>query len=84
MLDKWDSYLYSINMELRNIAEEVAQIEERIILNIELLEIAKSYCEYNFDKASEVSTLGAILDVILREQKALADSFDGYLIKKEV
>lgn len=66
-------------MELERIAEELSQIEEQITLNIDLLEIAKSYCDYNFDKASEVSSVGAILSVILKEQRALAEKFDSIL-----
>ena len=64
---------------MEDLIEKISHIEEQITLNIDLLEIAKSYCEHNFDKASEISTLGTIIGIILDEQQRLARSFDGIL-----
>ena len=64
---------------MESFAEKISHIEKQIITNIDLLEIAKGYCEYNFDKSSEISALGAILSIILEEQKELAQCFDGIL-----
>lgn len=66
-------------MEIEKYIEKFNTIEEQITLSIDLLEIAKSYCDCNFDKASEVSTLGAIIGIVLKEQKNLASNFDGIM-----
>lgn len=57
-------------------AKKVAGLGERITRNIDLLEIVKCYCEHNFDKGREICTVGSALEVILKEQRAIADSFD--------
>ena len=64
---------------MESFAEKISHIEKQITTNIDLLEIAKGYCEYNFDKSSEISALGAILSIILEEQKELAQCFDCIL-----
>ena len=66
-------------MEMEDLIEKISHIEEQITLNIDLLEIARDYCEYNYDKASEISTLGTIINIILTGQQSLARSFDGIL-----
>lgn len=57
----------------------ITQIEEKITLSIDLLEIAKDYCEFNFDKGQEVVAIGTILKVVLEEQKELADKIDDLM-----
>ena len=42
---------------MEDLIEKISHIEEQITLNINLLEIARGYCEYNFDKACEISIL---------------------------
>ncbi len=64
-------------METEVLIEKISLIEEQITMNIDLLEIAKDYCEYNFDKAREIAALSTIINIILAEQHNLARSFDG-------
>ncbi len=59
--------------------EKVTSIEEKIMLSIDLLEIAKKYCESNFDKGNEIVSIGSLLGVILREQRDIVDSVDDII-----
>ncbi len=62
-------------MVMENILKKSMLIEEKITLSLDLLEVAKGYCEYNFDKGQEVVALGSVLDVLVDVQKDIA----GYL-----
>ena len=64
-------------MEIGKYIENMNKIEEHVNLSINLLKVAKTYCEYNFDKAGEVSTLNSIIDIVLNEQKTLANDIDS-------
>ena len=56
--------------------EKVVELERQLNVNIDLLEIAKAYCEFNNDKSDEISTLIPILEIILDNQKNLRRSLD--------
>lgn len=73
-MTKENTLLYFICM--KNMLDTLSTIEEKVTLCIDLLEIAKNYCESNFDKGQELSAVGTILKVVLDEQKSLADSLD--------
>ena len=66
--------MYYINME--NTLNNLVQLEEKITLSLDLLEVAKGYCEYNFDKGQEVVAICSILEVVLEAQRELADKLD--------
>ena len=51
--------------------EKIISIEEKVVNNINLLEIAKSYCEFNYEKADEIITLSFLLNTILNNQKEI-------------
>lgn len=74
MLDKNWTVLYYINME--NILNNITFLEEKVTLSLDLLEIAKGYCEHNYDKGPEVVAVGSIMDVIAKVQKDIADDID--------
>lgn len=61
---------------MENILNKFSKIEEKITLSMDLLEVAKGYCEYNFDKGQEVVALNSILEIILKNQKELSDQLD--------
>ena len=63
-------------MNMENTLNKFTQIEEKITLSLDLLEIAKGYCEYNFDKGQEVAALRSILEILFETQKNLADKID--------
>ena len=50
--------------------------EALIADNIDLLEIAKDYCEYNHDKSIAMATMRTMLNVILKNQKNIAQKLD--------
>ena len=66
-------------MEMELSLKKICEIEEQVISKIDLLEIAKSYCDYHFEKGYELSALGTIISIILKEQKAIADSIDDIM-----
>lgn len=61
---------------MENILNNLVQLEEKITLSLDLLEVAKGYCEYNFDKGQEVVAICSILEVVLEAQRELADKLD--------
>ncbi len=66
--------MYYINME--NILKKTTLIEEKITLSLDLLEVAKGYCEKNFDKGKEVVALSSVIDILIDVQKNIADFID--------
>lgn len=65
----------------------ISYLEEKINLNINLLEIAKKYCEYGYDAVDATVPLISLVDVLLKNQYDIVDKLDGlrmYAIKKEV
>ncbi len=59
--------------------EKIITLEEKMNLSIDLLEIAKTYCESNYDKSSEFTALWSMLDIILKNQKEAARGIDNIL-----
>ena len=51
--------------------EKILKLEERVYTNMDLLEIAKTYCEFNYDKSKEISVLNSIIDIIIENQKLI-------------
>lgn len=61
---------------MENIFKKITLSEEKVISCINLLEIAKNYCENNYDKGTEITSLSTLLGVILEEQNELLDCID--------
>ena len=57
--------------------EEFAYLEEHFNINVDILELAKDYCEFNYDKSSSLSRLLVLLDIILANQKIIAAKLDN-------
>lgn len=51
-------------------------IEEKMIINTDLLQIAKDYCEFNGDKSRTTSSLLSLIEVMLNNQKSINADFD--------
>lgn len=63
-------------MENILIIRTIASLEAQLNKGIDLLEMAKTYCEYNCDKSDEISTLFSILELIIKEQKDTVKSLE--------
>lgn len=61
---------------MENMFKKITQSERKIISCINLLQIAKNYCEYNYDKGNEIVSLGTLLEVILEEENELLNNID--------
>ena len=59
--------------------ENIVSIEDRLAKSIDLLEIAKTYCEFNCAKSDEISTLFSILELILEQQRETINHMDALL-----
>ena len=70
-LDNAKLFLYYFLMKRFNDSDNSIEIERGILENLSLLEIAKSYCEANFDKSDEVGRLEFLQNIILKKQKAI-------------
>ena len=58
--------------------ENIIEFEQKMNTNIDLLEIAKDYCEFNLDKSVTPSTLISLIDIVLQNQKKLINDFDRF------
>lgn len=47
------------------------KIENTVLSSIDLLEVAKAYCEYNSHKSDEIMTLVSLIDIIINKQKEI-------------
>lgn len=61
--------------------EEFIDFEQKININIDLLEIAKDYCEFNNDRGMSTSSLISLIEIMLQNQKTLIADFDKVMIK---
>lgn len=66
---------------MENTLEKITELEEKITTSINLLEIVKGYCEHNFDKGESVCAIISLLDVVLNDQKNLAQHFDELVLQ---
>lgn len=61
---------------MEKMLEKLNTMEEKIIRTLDLMEIAKSYCEHNFDKGEEIVALSSLITVLIERQKELVDYID--------
>ena len=64
-------------MERFNELENIGSIENKIFSSLNLLELAKTYCEHNYDKADEILVLNSVLEIVLNNQKEVIREFDS-------
>ena len=58
-------------------------MEEKIHLTIDLLEIIKAYCDFNYDKTKEIPTIGSVIEIALKTQKELAREIDKKFLETQ-
>lgn len=68
-------------MENLSTLEKITELEQKITSNVDLLEVAKVYCDFNYDKSDEVSTIGAVLEIALENQKEIAKNLDSIIVQ---
>lgn len=56
--------------------EKIIELEHQLNINMDLIKIAKTYCEFNFDKSDELCTLISILEVISDNQQKVTKALD--------
>ena len=56
--------------------KKLNKIEEIVISNLNLLEIAKNYCETNLEESDKFMALGTIINIMLDSQKILLFNLD--------
>ena len=64
---------------MEKMLEKLGLVEEKIIRTLDLLEIARSYCEHNFDKGEEIVALSSLLGVVIERNKELVDYIDDLI-----
>ena len=67
-------------MKKSQILTNSIEIENLINSCLDLTEIAKTYCEFYYDKANETSALISLLEVVLNNQKVIKTKLDQLLI----
>ena len=53
------------------IINNTASLEDNILVNLNLIKIAKDYCEYNYENSETTTALFFLLDIIQRNQKEI-------------
>ncbi len=61
---------------MENTLNKYTKLEEKITLSMDLLEVARGYCEYNFDKGQEVVALHSVIELLLETHRDIAEEFD--------
>ena len=56
--------------------EKIINIEEQMNANVDLLQIARDYCEFNIDKSATIGFLISLIEIILENQKNIVANFD--------
>ena len=52
--------------------KNLTELEEKLNVSRDLVEVAYSYCLANSEKADEISTLSSVLDLVLKTHKDLS------------
>ena len=60
---------------------KITNLEEKMYINIDLLKIAKDYCEFNADKSCTTSSLLSLIEIVLNNQKSMAENFDEIMLE---
>ena len=60
-------------------AEKLNEFEREINTSIDLLSVAKGYCDLNYDKSSELVAISTVIEILLNKQLKLASDFDSLM-----
>ena len=60
-------------------AEKLNEFERDINASIDLLSVAKGYCDLNYDKSSELVAISTVIEILLNKQLKLASDFDSLM-----
>lgn len=60
-------------------AEKLNEFEREINTSIDLLSVAKGYCDLNYDKSSELVAISTVIEILLSKQLKLASDFDSLI-----
>lgn len=71
--------MYYLDMENILKIKTIASLEQKLSRSTDLLEIAKTFCEFNCDKSDEISTLFSILELIVEQQRTTINELDAIL-----
>lgn len=63
--------------------EKICDLEHKININIDMLEVAKGYCDCNCEKSIELSAIRTALGVILNNQIDIANDLDEILLENK-
>lgn len=66
-------------MENEICAEKLNEFEREINTIIDLLSVAKGYCDLNYDKSSELVAISTVIEILLNKQLKLASDFDSLI-----
>lgn len=73
------SLVYYKNMEKLLETNLLLEIEQDLVKNTDLLELARTYCEFHGDKSDEISTLYSVLGQVVDMQNSLVKKIDKLL-----
>ena len=60
--------------------EKIVDIEEQMNINVDLLQIARDYCEYNIENSQATSSLMSLLEIMLQKQRNIVADFDELML----
>lgn len=60
--------------------EKIIDIEEQMNINVDLLQIARDYCEYNIENSHATTSLMSLLEIMLQKQRNIVADFDELML----
>ena len=60
--------------------EKIIDIEEQMNANVDLLQVARDYCEYNIENSRATSSLIPLLEIMLQKQRSIVADFDELML----
>ena len=61
--------------------EKIIDIEEQMNINVDLLQIARDYCEYNIENSKIASPLLSLIEILLHNQKNIVADIDEVVLE---
>ena len=55
-------------------------LEQKVLINLDLIDIARVYCEAEADKSEAVMNLGTLMDIIDNNQRDILKTIDEFYL----
>ena len=63
-------------MEKLNTIDNIIELESKVVESINLLEVAKGFCEFNYDKSADILALNSVIKIVLDNQNEIGECME--------